>query len=452
MYWPVVAVLCALLSAAPVKPGPRARTAPAARAPEARPAQAPPAAARPPDVELQRAGDTMLVLELRPVGIGPDEAHMVTVQVAELAAQRSTGRVLTTAEVNDLVEHQKTLTLTDCQSEACIAELSKVANARRVLSGSVGKVGVAFVVNLTVVDVEKTMALGSGNRSVPTLDELLAALPGLVSEVLHGGDAGTRPRYALPAGGSLTMAVFDLKPLGITKETADNLTQVLAAELKQVEGARVISRDDIASMLEMEMQKDKLGCEGETSCLAEVGGALGVDKLVIGHAGKLGDSYVVSLRLIDVKAVSVDNRVTEIFYGQEDQLIRAVRAAGRSLLGVEAKAPGILALSASEPAAEVFVNERRVGAMPLPPLADLSPGRHQVRLSKPGFLDWHSDVYVEPAATSAVWVQLQEAPPRWYQRWWVWTVVGAVALGGGVAALYASQAGSKSSTVDVVVP
>jgi len=377
---------------------------------------------------------------------------MVTVQVAELAAQRVTGRVLTVAEVNDLAEHQKVLSMTDCESDRCLAELSRVAHARRVMSGSVGKVGEAFVVSLSVVDAERGAPIGGGNRTVQTLPAVIAALPGLVDEVLGAHGEVARPRFSLPRGKSLSLAVFDLKPLGIAREAADNLTQVLATELKQIQGARVISREDITSMLEVEAQKDRLACEGETTCLAEVGGALGVDKLVVGHAGKLGDAYVVSLRLVDVNAVSVDNRVTETFHGLEAQLIRAVRAAGRSLLGVDAAQPGTLALSGSQPEAEVFVDEKKLGALPMPPLSDLPPGRVQVRLSKPGFLDWHSDVYVEPGATNAVWAQMLEAPPRWYQRWWVWTIVGAVAVAGGVSAVYASQAGSRSSSGTIHLP
>jgi TolB-like protein len=437
------AALALLLGAPPARgPAPRRPSSPPKAPAPTTPAPSPAKAADP------ATDEALLVLELRPIGISADEAHMVTMRVAELTATHVRGRVLTLAEVANVVQHQSDLGTLGCDTNACIAEASKIANARRVLSGTVGRVGSSFVVNLNLLDAERATPLAGGSRSAPTLDEVVAGLPGVVGEVFPEGQ-GQRARFALPKGKKLSLAVFDLKPMGITKETADNLTQVLAGELKQVEGTRVVSRDDIVSMLEMQAQKDQLGCDGGTACLAEIGGALGVDDLVVGHAGKLGDSYVVSLRLISVQTVSVENRVTETFVGQEDQLLRAVRAAGRALLGVEARAPGVLALSASEPAAEVFLDETKAGAMPMPPLADLLPGRHRLRLSKSGFVDWVSDVYVDPATTNAVWAQMQETPPRWYQRWWVWTAVGAVAVGGGVAAIYASQAGSKSSMVTV---
>ena len=41
-------------------------------------------------------------------------------------------------------------------------------------------------------------------------------------------------------------------------------------------------------------------CTSDTSCLVEIGGALGVDYLVSGSVGKLGDAFVIILKLMDV--------------------------------------------------------------------------------------------------------------------------------------------------------
>jgi len=74
-----------------------------------------------------------------------------------------------------------------------------------------------------------------------------------------------------------------------------NLTQVLAVEIKKVEGAKVISRDDIASMLQLEAERDRLDCDEEMSYLAEIGGTLGVEMFIVGHAGKVAESFLISL-------------------------------------------------------------------------------------------------------------------------------------------------------------
>lgn len=403
-----------------------------------------------PDVGLERAENTVLVLKLRAIGVTSEEATAATAQVAEVLAQRTEMRVVSAQDVNELVQHQKTLGKMACDDDSCIAEMSRVANAELALAGSLGKVGSEILLTLSLVDVEKNAPAGGGSRSLSALDEMPQILPGLLGEVFGWEGAETpKARFVLPSGQETSFAVFDLKPLGIDKEAADNLTQILAAELKKIEGASVISRDDIASMMQLEAEKNRLDCADETDCLAEVGGALGVDKLVVGHGGVLGETYVVSLRLIDTKEVTVDNRVTESFKGLEDQLINAVRSAGRRLLGIEAADAGTLALSGSQPEAKVFLDAKEIGKLPLPPQEGLSPGRHSMRVAKEGYFDWRSDFYVEPAGITALWADLREEPERWYQKWWVWTIAGAVVAGvaGGTAAgIYASSQGGPPDT------
>jgi len=53
-------------------------------------------------------------------------------------------------------------------------------------------------------------------------------------------------------------------------------------------------------MLDMDQRKTALGCD-ETSCLAELGGALGVPYLASGQLGKLGASYRITVKLIAVE-------------------------------------------------------------------------------------------------------------------------------------------------------
>ena len=220
------------------------------------------------------------------------------------------------------------------------------------------------------------------------------------------------------------MAVFELKTAGLSDAVARNLPQVLTAEVAEIDGTSVISTDDIASMLKLQEKKMLLGCLDDSACMAEIGGALGVDMLLVGQAGKLGASYVVSLRLVGVREVVVASRVTETFKGIEDQLLPAVRLAGRRLLGITDESPGAIVVTSNEQEAEVYIDEEKVGELPMPALRDLAPGRHAVRVRKEDFIDWRSDIYVEPGSTTPLWAEMVEAPVPWFRRWWVWTLVG----------------------------
>ena len=73
----------------------------------------------------------------------------------------------------------------------------------------------------------------------------------------------------------------------------------------------VISRDEIKSMLLHEQSKMLMGCDDE-SCLAEIGGALGVQYIVSGNVGRIGETYLLHLKLINIREAKVENRVAEV--------------------------------------------------------------------------------------------------------------------------------------------
>jgi hypothetical protein len=285
-------------------------------------------------------------------------------------------------------------------------------------------VGRSWVLALTLID---PRAAGGATRASETFaqpEELPNATARAVKTLFHWEGGVERTRFQLPKRRKLSFAVFDLRPTGLPTETAQNLTQVLSTEVKGVEGASVVSRDDINALLQLEQAKQKTGCD-DAECMAQIGGALGVDLLIAGDAGKLGGLYLVNLRLLNVRTGEVENRATETFAGDEEQLLRAVRRAARSLLGITPAGKGQLAVTASQNTADVFVDDGASGRTPIK-LNDLVVGKHQLRVAQSGYFDWHGDVYVDPWETTSVWAQLSPRPQPWYRQWWVWTVAGAV--------------------------
>ena len=393
---------------------------------------------------------TVLVADLKAVGQPDQVVRQVTTQIAETLSGAGV-TVSTTADIKDRLALEAAQQMMGCAEDSeCMAEVSAAMRSDLLMTGSVGSIGNNLLLNLTLIDVRAARPVGRVSETVAGIDELPEVLPGALAALFGWELQQTAPRFKLPEGQKVSFAVFDLAPSGVPKEVADNLAQILSVEIKRIEGASVISRDDMTAMLRLEQDKAFLGCSDDTSCIAEIGGALGVDKLVVGHVGKIKDSYVVSLRLIDPREAKVDSRITESFRGDEDQLIRAVRHAGRKLLGVGSGAQGKLAVSSSEEEAEVFLDDHKQGELPMAPIADLKVGRHTLRVSKSGYFDFYSDVYVDPHETSAVWAQLDERPARWYQTWWFWTIVGTVVAGAGVTTailLTRSEPGTGNGTV-----
>ncbi len=120
------------------------------------------------------------------------------------------------------------------------------------------------------------------------------------------------------------LAVMAIEGNGISAEEAATLSEVLTTELTALGRFQVISARDIEAMLKNEANKQALGCN-DTSCFAEIGGALGADTLLQPQVSKLAGIYVVNIKLIDVKRGKIVRRVYERVDGDLEDVLEAIR-------------------------------------------------------------------------------------------------------------------------------
>ena len=102
------------------------------------------------------------------------------------------------------------------------------------------------------------------------------------------------------------VAVLEMKAIaGVDRDLARLVNEVLLARvgMSGVFG-NVIGSSDIEEMISLEQQKAILGCE-EESCIAQLGGALGVPLMMVPVLGRVGGNYVITLKLTDVEAAQV---------------------------------------------------------------------------------------------------------------------------------------------------
>ena len=110
----------------------------------------------------------------------------------------------------------------------------------------------------------------------------------------------------------LKVLVMDLAAEGpVDPGTVKTLTGIVSAELAAYTDLDVMADADVRRMLELEGEKQAVGC-GDTSCLADIAGAMGARLVVFGSVGKLGDTLVLHLNLYDsAKAQSVGRQFLE---------------------------------------------------------------------------------------------------------------------------------------------
>ncbi|MCK5689305.1 hypothetical protein KAI87_08545 [Myxococcota bacterium] len=99
---------------------------------------------------------------------------------------------------------------------------------------------------------------------------------------------------------------------------------------------QVIGQDDIAAIVGFEQQKDLLGCD-DASCFADIGGALGVDRIAIFKVALLGDDWAVTGKLINIAATKVERRTSAFIHGDTKSLLKGVPALVEELMSLSKK-------------------------------------------------------------------------------------------------------------------
>jgi len=134
-----------------------------------------------------------------------------------------------------------------------------------------------------------------------------------------GGEIEAIPAEPEHVDGPISLAVYELSVDDVEPLVGRVVTDALVAELRKLDGVTVVSMDEVRAMLDLESQKQLLGC-ADDSCLAEIASALGVDELVIGSIARVGDGTVFSLKRIDQREAKTKgglNKRLEAASGEE---------------------------------------------------------------------------------------------------------------------------------------
>jgi len=121
------------------------------------------------------------------------------------------------------------------------------------------------------------------------------------------------------------MVVLDLvAERGIEDAVVRLLNELLLTEFAKSRQYEILGGSDVRAILDVESQKAVMGCDDAT-CLAEIGGALGADFLAASNIGRIGDYYLLNVKILDVRSARVVKRWSEQVEGLENKLMAAVR-------------------------------------------------------------------------------------------------------------------------------
>ncbi|MBD3392543.1 MAG: hypothetical protein GF418_10700 [Chitinivibrionales bacterium] len=116
------------------------------------------------------------------------------------------------------------------------------------------------------------------------------------------------------------VSVYGLKAIGISQELAESLQEHLESNLLRYDRFAVLSRSDVDLILEEARFQQAGGCANQ-DCLLEAGSLLGLHTIVTGTISRLGQTYNVVLKLIDVESGELTSSANGRHTGSVDELL-----------------------------------------------------------------------------------------------------------------------------------
>jgi len=159
------------------------------------------------------------------------------------------------------------------------------------------------------------------------------------------------------AAGKETVAILDFEGRGISQMEAQTLTDRLMSEMVNTNAVIMVERNQMEEIMQ-EQGFQQSGCT-TSECAAEVGALLGVQNMVSGSFGKLGNSYTIDAKLFSVSTGGTIRSVSKTYKGEVDGLLTIIEIVAWELVGMKPPADKLAKLASADPSQSAAVKKER---------------------------------------------------------------------------------------------
>jgi hypothetical protein len=254
------------------------------------------------------------------------------------------------------------------------------------------------------------------------------------------------------------LAVWRFDALGIDPEIVQRLETLFREELGRLDKVPLPNQRTIERTITDPRERE---CTGEEKCLAAIGKKLGVDLVITGTVGSLGDNYVLTLKVVQVSTGKSEKLQSDPLRGSPDELIEGVRVLAYKLLAPD-QLHGAVQIESDLVGAAVALDGKGLGKTPLPNrgvIGKLALGKHKLRVEAKGYEAIDQEVEVRFQKISPVLVHLLpsemtgtgrtitvEREPIYTKTWFI---IGATVIAVVAAAYIGHESGlPKMCSVD----
>jgi len=134
--------------------------------------------------------------------------------------------------------------------------------------------------------------------------------------------------------GQTTVAVIDFDARGIADHEANTITDWLRYEIVKLDLVKLIERGDMMAVIMEEQSLQLTGCTSD-ECAVQIGQLLGVSQIVSGSIGRLGSTYTIISRLIDVETGQAIQSSTLRYKGEIDGIVDKLPTFAYEVIGMK---------------------------------------------------------------------------------------------------------------------
>jgi len=288
------------------------------------------------NIIAQDARPSVAVLDFEGRGIPVYEVETLTERLRSEISNTNAIR-LTDRKLLEKILEEQGLQQSGCTTDECAAEVGQLLGAQFMISGAIGKLGDSYTVDAKMVSV--TTGAAERAKTVTYKGEVSGLI--VEMEILAWEIVGLKAPQSLlmkrkvqsATDDKMTLAVLDFEARGISTLEAQTLTDRFSTEVNNTGRAILVGRNAMGEIMQ-EQGYTAVECSSE-ECAAEVGAMLGVEFMINGAIGKLGDTYTIDAKMFEVATGAAAKTINTTYSGKVDGLITEIEILAWELMDLK---------------------------------------------------------------------------------------------------------------------
>ena len=242
---------------------------------------------------------TIAILDFEGRGVSPQEVQTLSERMRTEIGNTNSVRLIERKAVDKIMQEQG-FQQSGCTTDECASEVGQLLGVQYMISGAIGLMGSTYTIDAKMFSVESGEAIRTKSATHKgDVSGLLTEMEILAWEIVGLNAPGSLKLKRAGKETAHTVAVLDFEGRGITMQEAQTLTDRFSTALVSTEKVVMVERGTMVDVLKE--QGFKAGECTSDECAIEVGQLLGVEYMIGGAIGKVGETFTIDARMISVE-------------------------------------------------------------------------------------------------------------------------------------------------------